>query len=543
MRSPLKNDQPMANILLINPSYLGSYGSAKASITNPIFPTLGLSTIAAVALNRGHKVRILDLSFRQYDWKFLRSEIQAQAPDVVGITATTPLMNQMRDISVLCKDISKNILVVGGGAHVSAMPVESMEESMLDLVLTGEADITFGEICDGNDPRTTPGLYFRDSDGRVAFSGQRPLIENLDDLPMPAWHLYDANEYRHRMSRLLARRPPVTMAEFSRGCVFKCDFCASKMTMALGYRKKSPDRCAEEVKVMSGLGWREFMLADDIFTSDHGWAVQVCEKIAASGSQMSWSCTNGIRVESADDHLFQVLRKSGCYRVSFGFESGNDAILKSFGKGGKASVEQGKTAVRKARAAGIDANGFFLLGLSPDSEASMTDTIEFARSLELDMLKFGIAIAFPGTPMFNDYVREGLVRSFDWDEYHIYTERPLFAHRHLDYETILRYMAIAYRRAILTNPRFLLRRAIRGIRTGEFFWDAYYGIKFALLPATGANKIETIYYARDRWPVHDYVKSPPGVVNYQKVVKTRRQPIDLRSLNKDRRLGISSDAG
>lgn len=518
----------MAKILLINPSYLGSYGSAKASITNPIFPTLGLSTIAAIALQRGHEVDILDLSFRPYDWQLVRAEIVAKGPDVVGITATTPLMNQLRDISVLCKDISKDILVVGGGAHVSAMPRESMHESMLDLALTGEADLTFGEVCDGRDPRSILGLYYRDPAGNIAYTGQRPLIENLDDLPMPAWHLYDPGEYKDRMSRLLARTPPVTMAEFSRGCVFKCDFCASKMTMALGYRKKSPERCAEEVKTMHRLGWREFMLADDIFTSDHAWAVRVCEKIAAAGTGMMWSCTNGIRVESADDRLFRVLRKAGCYRVSFGFESGNDEILKSFGKGGKATVEQGKVAVRKARAAGIDANGFFLLGLSPDTESSMRDTIEFARALELDMLKFGIAIAFPGTPMFNDYVKEGLVRSFDWDQYHIYTEHPLFAHRHLDYDTILRYMTLAYRRAILTNPSFLWRRTLRGIRTGEFFWDLFYGIKFAMLPATGASGQAMAYYAKDRWPQHDYSAKPPADMPYQKVTKSRVVPIQPR---------------
>lgn len=521
----------MSKVLLINPSYTGSYGSAKASITNPIFPTLGLTSIAAVALQRGHHVSILDLSYRQYDWRLIKSEILKAKPDIVGITATTPLMNQLRDISVLCKDISTEILVVGGGAHVSAMPLESMEESVLDLALTGEADLTFGEVCDGNDPKGIKGLYYRDGAGKICYTGTRPVIENLDDLPMPAWHLFDPTEYKCRMSRLLARRPPVTMAEFSRGCVFKCDFCASKMTMALGYRKKSPERCAEEVKVMSRLGWREFMLADDIFTSDHRWAVNVCNAISAGGADVAWSCTNGIRVESADDELFNAMRRAGCYRVSFGFESGNDGILKSFGKGGKATVDQGKVAVRKARAAGIDTNGFFLLGLSPDTEESMLDTIEFARALELDMLKFGITIAFPGTPMFNDYARENLIKSYEWDEYHIYTERPLFAHRHLNYETILRYMSIAYRRAILTNPSFIWRRLVRGIRTGEFFWDAYYGLKFALLPATGDSKQAIQYYAKDRWPRHDYLAQPLVIVDYQKATKKHEHLLKPRMSN------------
>lgn len=511
----------MAKILLINPSYHGSYGSAKASITNPIFPTLGLTTLAAVVLQGGHSVDILDLSYQAYDWQFLRSEILRLKPDIVGITATTPLINQLRDISVLCKDISKDILVVGGGPHVSAMPSESIEESLIDIAVVGEGDITFGEICEGNDPKQILGICYRDGTGKVEFNDPRPLIENLDNLPMPAWHLFNPEEYKNRMSRLLAKRPPVTIAEFSRGCVFKCDFCASKLTMALGYRKKSPQRCAEEVRTMHKLGWREFMLADDIFTSDHTWAVDICNAIAAAGTGMVWSCTNGIRVESANDDLFNAMHRAGCYRVSFGFESGDDTILKAFGKGGKATISQGKVAVKKARKAGIDTNGFFMLGLSPDTEESMIKTIEFARMLELDMLKFGVAIAFPGSPMFNDYVVKGLVKSYDWDEYHIYTEQPLFAHRHLNYETILRYMKKGYRQAILTNPGFIYRRLLRGIRTGEFFWDAYYGLKFAFMPATASATEATQYYAKNRWPCHDFSAHPPKPASYQ---RSKKQP-------------------
>jgi anaerobic magnesium-protoporphyrin IX monomethyl ester cyclase len=284
--------------------------------------------------------------------------------------------------------------------------------------------------------------------------------------------------------------------------------------MALGYRKKSPERCAEEVRIMERLGWREFMLADDIFTSDRGWATHVCDAIAESGSPMVWSCTNGIRVESANDDLFRAMRRAGCYRVSFGFETGNDAVLKSFGKGGKATIEQGRTAVRTARAAGIDTSGFFMLGLSADTEETMRETIEYARSLELDMLKFGVTIAFPGTPMFNDYASAGLIRSYDWDEYQIYTHETLFAHRRLDPRLVPQFMALAYRRAILTNPRFILRRLRRGIRTGEFFWDAYYYLKFTLLPATSRSP-ETGYYAQHRWPQHDYAAAPPVAVPYQ----------------------------
>ena len=516
----------MAKVLLINPSYSSSYAGNKVSVVNPVFPTLGLATISAVALQRGHKVEILDLSWRPYDFELIRNRVLQFKPDVVGITATTPLMNQLRDISILVKDISKDILVIGGGAHPSALPKETLKESMLDVVLIGEADYTFGDICDGKSFSDIPGIVYRDfyyvsdRDSYQTFSTPpRPPIGNLDELPMPAWHLYNIKDYE-KISRLYCRRKPTTTAEFSRGCVFRCDYCASKITLSLGYRKKSPERCAEEVKHLHSLGFREFTLADDIFTSDQKWAKQVCEAISSKDVDMIWACSNGIRVESADDDLFRSMKKAGCYRLSFGFESGNDEILRTFGKGGRASVEQGKIAIKKAKNAGIDVTGFFMVGLSGDTEKTMQETIDFARTLPVDMMKCSICIAFPGTKMFNHYVDKGLIRSFDWDEYMTYTAKDLFAHENLSFKTIQYYMKKFYYRCILFNPRFIIRRLLRGILTGDIFRDAYYALKFYRLPTTG-NKFTINYYAKERWPKYDFKNDPPQPALYQVVRKSK----------------------
>ncbi len=164
----------MARVLLINPSYRGCYGNAKASIVNPIFPTLGLSMIAASALQRGHQVSILDLSWKLYDWREISTRIKNYSPDIVGITAMTPLMNQLRDLSVLVRDISKEIMLVGGGAHPSALPAASLKQSLLDFICAGEADFSFGALCDqwkaadpawsedilAADPQPIPPWYF-----------------------------------------------------------------------------------------------------------------------------------------------------------------------------------------------------------------------------------------------------------------------------------------------------------------------------------------------------------------------------------------------
>lgn len=497
----------MARALLINPSYRDSYGSAKASMINPIYPTLSLLTTAAMAESRGHTIKILDMSYMQYDSRVVEEAVRSFRPDVVGVTATTPLMNQLRDMSVLIKDVSEDIVLVGGGSHVSALPAESLQESRLDIVAVGEGDYTFADIMDGDDWAEIPGIHYR-KDGGIYATPPRPFVKDLDDLPMPAWHLYRSAEYRNKISRMLCRRPPLTMVEFSRGCVFKCDFCASKNTMALGYRKKSPRRCAEEMKAVKAFGYNEVALADDIFTSDADWAKEVAEEIIRSGVKIAWTCSNGIRVESADAELFKTLARAGCYRVSFGFESGNDAVLKAFGKSGKASLEKGYKAVKLARAAGIEVNGFFMLGLSPDTEESMRETIEFARSLPLDILKFGITIAFPGTPMFREYRQKGLIRSYNWDDYFIYTEKVLFAHPNLDFEQVKEFAVLGYRHAVLTNPSFIARRLWRGIRTGEFFWDLYYFLRFVGSPPINHATHSAVYYAKDRWPTYDFANQP-----------------------------------
>lgn len=508
----------MARVLLINPSYVASYGGSKASLVNPVFPTMGLAAIAATALQRGHRVEIFDLSYIPYDHADVAARIRAFRPDIIGVTATTPFMNQVRDISVLAKDISPDIRVVAGGPHPSALPVESLLESKLDAVFVGEADFSFADYCDGMALADIGGLYYRDGDAIRATPLPEP-IANLDDLPMPAWELYDPAIYRQYSSHLYSRRPPQAGIEFSRGCVYKCDFCASKMTMALGYRKKSPARCAAELKKLQQLGFREAMVVDDIFTSDQHWAAEVCDAIVAAGVDMAWTCSNGIRVESANDELFRKMRRAGCYRVSFGFESGNDAVLKSFGKGGRASIEQGQRAVRLARAAGIDTNGFFMLGLSSDTEATMQDTIDFAARLPLDMLKFGRTIAFPGTAMFQDYQRRGIIRSYNWDDYFMYSSEQLFAHPTLSEETIRDYTARGYRRAILFNPGFIWRRLLRGLRTGDIFLDAYYALKFYFLPSL-SERIPSRYYAPEKWPVYDFAGKAFSRNDYQVVKKT-----------------------
>ena len=510
----------MARVLLINPSYLRTYGTNQAGIANPVYPILSLACLAGAARHAGHHADILDLSYRTYDPQALKRTIADGRYDAVAVTATTPLANQMRDISFLVRDISPSIRTIGGGAHPSSLPVETMRESALDYVVFGEGDETIVDILDAKPAGTIPGACWRNG-ANIVQNAPRPLLPDLDSLPMPAWDLYPIDEYRGRIGKVLARYTPMTTVEFSRGCVFKCDFCGSKNTMGLGYRKKSPERCAEELKLLVSLGYREVLLTDDIFTSDNHWAVAVCEAIIRSGVKIAWTCTNGIRVDSANDELFRAMKEAGCYRVHFGFESGNDAVLKAFGKGGTASLAQGQRAVKLARKAGLDTWGMFMLGLSADTESTMRDTINYARKIEVDVLKFGITVPFPGTPMFTDLSQAGKIKTFNWDDFNVYNEAfAIFDHPTLSWDTIQRYYRKAYLSCYYLNPGYIIRRFRRAIRLGELGTDLSLMLRFLPMLLARAKDLAPESYAyRKRWQPLDV---RPGEINSYPVQMVRR---------------------
>jgi anaerobic magnesium-protoporphyrin IX monomethyl ester cyclase len=470
----------MAKILLINPSWRPTYKNILGSIGVPFFPVLGLSTIAAEPKNKGHKVEILDLSYREYNPDLVYERVRNNSYDIVGFTGTTPLFAQVIELSKGIKKISKNIFTIGGGSHCSALPERSVEEADLNAVCVGEGDFVLSKIAEGMPLSKISGLVYREDSGQIIRNPAGEWIDDLDKLPLPAWDLFDIKEYLPYTSRLLGKRPPVCFFETTRGCLFQCDYCASKLTKGRGLRKKSVNRVIEEIRYMKSLGYNEFFICDDIFTTDVERTKEISRRIINEKINMAWQCQNGIRVDSGDNEMFRLMRKAGCYKVAFGFESGNDKVLKEFGKGGRASIEKAFSTVKMARKADIDVFGYFMIGLLNDTEETMRDTIEFGRKLQPDILKISTCIPFPGTKMFNELKEKNLLKVYDWECYNIYRAQDFFEHPNLKWETVEKYYKLAYKRMIYTNPGFIIRRLIKSIKRGELFYDIYYFIKLML---------------------------------------------------------------
>lgn len=499
----------MGHALLINPSSVRTYGSTEGGLAFPVYPVLGLASIAGALRDRGHTVRILDLSYRPYEPDLVRGVIREERPDVVGITATTPLMNQLRDLSFLVKDVDPAILTVAGGSHPSALPETTLEESAVDLVAQGEADGVIADLLDGTAPADVEGLYLRDGDA-ICSTGPRGLLDDLDQLPLPAWEHYPMDS-AWITNKLLARRLPVTGVEFSRGCIYLCDFCASKHTMGRGYRKKSPERCAAELERLASFGFREAVLHDDIFTTDTDWAAAVCEEIIRRRPDIIWTASNGIRVDAVDPELYRLMVRAGCYRTYFGLESGSDRVLRAFGKGGKATIDAADRAVRTALDAGLDVNGFFMVGLLPDDEQSMQDTIDLARRLPLNNMKCGICVPLPGTPMFHELHEQGRIKTLDWDQYTVYNRAEnIFDHPNLDWPTITAAFDRFYQQVYVRNPRYALRRGRALIRNRELLAHLRYTIRFLrMLAGKRPEPAPEAYAYEDRWRPLDHPVDEP----------------------------------
>jgi radical SAM superfamily enzyme YgiQ (UPF0313 family) len=211
-----------------------------------------------------------------------------------------------------------------------------------------------------------------------------------------------------------------------------------------------------------------------MFSTDKQRAKDICDMIVARGLKFPWNIYNGIRVDSVDQELLHKLKAAGCYRVSFGMESGNQKVLDGIKKG--ITLQQGREAFAMARKAGLETLGFFMLGLPDDTEETMQETIDFAKSLEPDIPKAGILMPLPGTPLYREWVEKGIVQSFNWEEFVFHAPAKVYKHPNLTYEKVFAFYNKFYKENML-NPRFLFRRLIRDIKTGELPWDIYYFIK------------------------------------------------------------------
>lgn len=175
----------MKKVLLIQPPFQDFYDQAKVKVAVPERPSLTFATLAAPLVQRGHLVSILDMNQAPQPGKALEARLQDFRPDLVGITCTTPLYFEAKDIAAAVREYNRDIRVIVGGVHPSSYPQETLADMPVDFACLGEGDYTLLRIAEGQPPEAIPGLWSR-RDGQVVAGSGRQFIEDLDALPYPA---------------------------------------------------------------------------------------------------------------------------------------------------------------------------------------------------------------------------------------------------------------------------------------------------------------------------------------------------------------------
>jgi len=429
-------------VLLINPPGKTSF----------ITPPLGLMSLAASLENAGHSPKIFDYLVEDFNQDSLFKNIQKI--DLIGITAVTPHINSALNLARLIKERFPHKIIVLGGAHASLLPQETIENNpFIDFLIRGEGEIRIIQLIEYLEGQIKleelDGIVFK-KDKQIINIPPKEFIQNLDDLPRPAYDLISLEKYS---SYLQSQNQPATIMLTSRGCPFNCIYC-SKPVFGSSLRARSSKSILEEIVFLKeNYNIKEIFFYDDSFTLDEKRIIELCQLMIENNIKISWKCET--RVNLVNQELLDLMKKAGCYMICYGIESGNQKILDVLKKG--ITLEQTEKAITMTKKAGIKILGYFMIGIPKETEENIQETINFAKKLNPDYAQFSIATAYPGTELYQIAKNQGkLTEDFSNSFYALANQKEIISLCDIKPETLQKYLKRAYY-SFYFRPSYILR--------------------------------------------------------------------------------------
>lgn len=407
-------------VLLVNPKY-----PEDDIVKRRFIPPVELGYIASLAMQDGHQVKFIDANAEDVTAAQIRPAIDEFKPNAV-LTVTSSLdrwicphlkIQESFDILQTAKALNSEIQTGLIGPHGTTAPNEMLQRSSaVDVVVRGEPELTardwINAVAGGGDFSAVQGLTYR-KDGEIVSTPERPYLNDLDELPRPAYQLFPMEKYHYR-DHCLQR--PFAIALASRGCPYKCTFCLTIM-QGKQWRVRNTKSVADELEWLSREhGIRSVMFFDFEFGLNRERTMELCEEIGSRKLPMTWGCE--MRVSDAKEDVLRAMKAAGCNFVGFGVESGNQEILNKTKKG--ITLEQAKKAFALTQQIGINCEKpYWILGLPGENMQTIEKTIEFSLELHANS-KFpgnsAFAVPYVGTDIHQIAMKNGAGKEGTWAE-------------------------------------------------------------------------------------------------------------------------------
>lgn len=418
------------------------------------------------------QIKILDTETLGLGYQEIKEAIKKENPEVAGFTCPSPTINHVfKMCRIIKEDLGLDCATVVGGTHPTILPKETLQNPYVDFAVISEGEITFYELVKTIKERRTnfeniKGLYYK-KDGQTLNTPARELISNLDDIPFPARDLFDLKLYYSAPTKKLTSEQCSPLLT-SRGCAYNCIHCVSKSIWRRQVRYRSVENVMAEIEeCIDRYNIKEFNILDEHFTINKKRAAEVCQKIIDKKLPIAWICFS--RADAMDDELADLMAKAGCKKISIGLESGSQKMLNLMRKG--TTLEQGRKTVRTIIKHGIQAHASFMLGNIGETKETVRETIDFAKSLDLDNATFFITCPVPGSDLYY-YARDNnfIPENTPWEMFApLSNTPPVLAQINLTQDELVYWQKKAFREFYI-RPKYIINKFKR--MNSMNVWDA-----------------------------------------------------------------------
>ena len=435
----MKNTRP--DLVLVNPGSRAriyqSLGKRLTAVENPVWAGL----IATFVRKKGFSVEIVDAEADELAPEDIADRITSLSPVLVAIvvyghqpSASTQNMTGASAAATAIKRADPDLPLLMLGGHVASLPERTLVEEACDFVSIDEGLHTIVDLVQaykaGGEPDLSRvhGLAYRDH-GHPVRNDAAPLVKDLDvEMPGVAWDLLPMTRYRapnwHCFGDL--EREPYAALYTTLGCPYRCSFCCIQAPFKAGehvlglraeansYRFWSPSRVVEEIDLLVNThGVKNIKFADEMFVLNQRHVIGICDLLIARGYDLNiWAYA---RVDTVKDNMLDKLKRAGFNWLALGIEAADDRVLTDVDK--RYAVDEVYDTVRRIKHAGINIIGNYIFGLPEDTHETMQRTLDLALDLNCEFANFYSAMAYPGSPLYDEAVRRGWRLPEKWSGY------------------------------------------------------------------------------------------------------------------------------